>query len=86
MLARLGAQSVIHFKRTKMFDPQVYLSSHQYPKNGLLAGFGWGFHPNIILSSQQKIHLYMLQGPRIKTLPNCSLRLSEYEINCRNFK
>ena len=29
----------------------------------------------------------MLQGPRIKTLPNCSLRLREYEMtNARNFK
>ena len=39
--------------------PQVDLSSHQYPKYGLLAGFGWGFHPNIILSSQQNIYLYV---------------------------
>ena len=31
--------------------------------------------------------IYMLQGPRIKTLPNCSLRLGEYEMtNVRNFK
>ena len=47
MLARPSAQSVIHFKRTKMLTPHVDLSSHQYPKYGLLAGFRWGFHHNI---------------------------------------
>ena len=42
--------------------PHVDLSSHQYPKYGLLAGFGWGFHPNIILSRQKKIHLYVTRS------------------------
>ena len=27
-----------------------------------------------------KKSIYMLQGPRIKTFPNCSLRLREYEM------
>ena len=58
--------------------PQVDLSSHQYPQNGLLAGFG-GF----TLTSSFRVNkksIYMLQGPRIKTLPNCSLRLREYKM------
>ena len=34
-----------------------------------------------------KKSIYMLQGPMIKTLPNCSLRLRDYEMtNARNFK
>ena len=69
----------------KCLTPSVDLSSHQHPKNGLLAGLGWGFHPKIEVP--KKLHLFMLKGPRIKTLPSCSLGFHEYEMdNASNFK
>ena len=64
----------------------VDLSSHQYHENGLLAGLGRGFHPKITLEVPNKLHLFMLRGPRINTLPSCALGFHEYEMdNASNF-
>ena len=50
--------------------------------------FGGGFTRTSSFRVNKKyIYIIMLKGPRIKTLPNCSLRLREYEMtNVRNFK
>ena len=71
----------------KCLTPWVDLSSHQHPKNGLLAGLGGAFTPISPFEVPKKIHLFMLKGPRIKTLPSCSLGFHEYEMdNASNFK
>ena len=47
----------------------VDLSSHQYPKNWLLADFVWGFHPKITIWRNQRnpfIYVRSPEGPRIK--------------------
>ena len=41
-------------KRVKNVAPLVDLSSYQYPKHGLLAGFEWNFHPEITILSKKK--------------------------------
>ena len=65
----------------------VDLSSNKYPENGLLAGLGWAFSPKSPFEVPKKLHLFMLRGPRIKTLPSCSLGFHEYEMdNASNFK
>ena len=38
-------RTFIHVKKGNTFAPWVDLSSYQYPKNRLLAGLGWNFHP-----------------------------------------
>ena len=49
----------------KCLTPHVDLSSHKYPKNGLLADFVWGFQvdPKSPFEGHKEIHLL---GPRIK--------------------
>ena len=44
-------RTFIHVKRVNSFAPLVDLSSYQYPKHGLPAGFEWNFHPKITILS-----------------------------------
>ena len=56
----------------KGFNTWVHFSSHQYHKNGLLAGLGWGFHPKITLWNQQKTKFIIVKRAKEKTLSSCS--------------
>ena len=64
-------------KRVKSVAPWVDLSSYQYPKHGLLAGFEWNFHPKITILSIKKKHpfiytcLYVKRDKDKKTFSCC---------------
>ena len=49
-------------REPKCLTPHVDLSSHQYPKNGLLADFVWGFHGDqkSPFEGNKELHLFML--------------------------
>ena len=52
----------------KCLIPWVDLSSHRHPKNGLLAGLGWGFHVKITLLSTQKTPLIYVKRAKDKNI------------------
>ena len=58
-------RTIIHVKRANMFDPMGHgliwgQRCHQYPENGLLAGLGLGFHPEITLWSSASSRIRFL--------------------------
>ena len=66
--------------------PENNIASVATPRLDCWQAWDGAFTPKSPFEVPKKLHLFMLKGPRKKTLPSCSLGFQEYEMdNASNF-
>ena len=84
---RAGAQDVYSCEKGQKVWPRGLIwVAVSIPKMFCWQAWGGAFTPKSPFEVPKKLHLFMLKGPRKKTLPSCSLGFQEYEMdNASNF-
>ena len=84
---RPGAQDVYSCEKGQKVWPRGLIwVAVNIPKMFCWQAWGGAFNPKSPFEVSKKLHLFMLKGPREKTLPSCSLGFQEYEMdNASNF-
>ena len=84
---RAGAQDVYSCEKGQKVWPRGLIwVAVSIPKMFCWQAWGGAFTPKSPFEVPQKLHLFMLKGPRKKTSPSCSLGFHEYEMdNASNF-
>ena len=84
---RAGAQDVYSCEKGQKVWPRGLIwVAVSIPKMFCWQAWGEASPPKSPFEVPKKLHLFMLKGPRKKTLPSCSLGFQEYEMdNASNF-
>ena len=85
--SRPGAQDVYSCEKGQKVWPRGLIwVAVNIPKMFCWQAWGGAFTPKSPFEVPKKLHLFMLKGPKKKTLPSCSLGFQEYEMdNASNF-